>query len=82
MKDKVDNSNFTWLKMTAHTAKCAGTPGGVGTGSRSSQPTTSIALMFMQRKTELFWFYSEAFDSGAECLLAAFQHRTSGSGIR
>lgn len=31
-------------------------------GSHSAQPTTSIALMFMQRKTELFWFYWGAFD--------------------
>lgn len=43
--------------------------------------TTSIALMFMQRKTELFWFYSEAFWFGAECLLAAFQHYISGLAV-
>lgn len=36
---------------------------GCWNGLLSVQPTSSIALMFMQKNTELFWFDSEAFDS-------------------
>lgn len=66
-------SNFTWFKKISefdskgrriydNTVSVQEPLGDVRTGSHSAQPTTSIALMFMQRKTELFWFYSEAFD--------------------
>lgn len=93
MRDQVHNSNFylawndIWIwqqrqkDIYDNTDSVQEPQRDVRTGSDSTQPTTSIALMFMQRKTELFWFYSEAFDLAFECLLASFQHSTSGSYI-
>lgn len=73
MRDNEHNSDFAWFKIKFESDSKGGRiydntvsvqepPGDVRTGSHSVQPTISIALMFMQRKSELFWFYSEAFD--------------------